>query len=568
MDPRAQERRAALPPIPEQAKKERKTPPALRPEQIAESKFSPEEKARRARAAWDSDRAAEACERLENILYHRVIDRGGGGSKEVMESIALRKLLMEGEVVGQRPVGEPGVNVTEILTLLDTRLEGEGKQVKVIAKPASGEKSFAYDSATKDYFVVSKKTKSMGEMQRVRTKPVDQLKEERDFFIQAGNPPEAVDASLARRRSVLSHEAAKIEQDTEDFPSFARGLAKEYGVHEKTIIGLYLEDAGVSAKEIEDLWLAGDEAIKAKLELTYRKGQPAGGGHAREFVFSQVDKLFGFGVVPETVLKAERDKTGKPQEVMSLQHMATAREMTDDELIALGSIEASDPRAKQLMRIAALDFLLGATDRHGGNILVDKKSGSLIAIDNAYSMGLSHPGSTKELRQSGVLEEGQFATPDQQVSVAMEFADHSGMELDEEALAGIRDFYEKTSLYLSERPKYKQLSEKYKSSPSLMTADELALYQKMETVGEYPKYMTDLFRLAFRSDGSDPDREKIVQAELAGFMERCAYVLKHKKLPPAHYLMGFGGLKRLVRGHWPERKGAPVGAPNPFSAVA
>lgn len=64
-----------------------------------------------------------------------------------------------------------------------------------------------------------------------------------------------------------------------------------------------------------------------------------------------------------------------------------------------------------------------------------------------------------------------------------------------------------------------------------MTAEETALYQKMDTVGEYPKYVTDLFRLAFRSDGSDPDREKIVQIELDAFLERCEYLLKHKRPP-------------------------------------
>lgn len=562
------------PPVPERPKGEKverkSKPPPLTPEQIAESKFSKVERARRSRAAWDADKAAEACSRLENIVLHRMIDRGGERSAGAMEGIAVREMMMDGEPIGSKPVGEPGVNVTEVLSLLDTRNEGI---LRAISKPASGEKTFSYDPETKEHFVVSKRTKALGEMERTKSKPSDKIEQERSLLLKAGHSPEVVEETLAQRRSMLRNEAAKIAQDTEEFPSFARALAKEYGVDEKTIAGMYLEEVGMTPKEIEDLWFMGEDVyektIKEKLELTYRKGQPPGWGHTREFVFSQVDKLFGFDVVPETVLKVARDKTGKTQEVMSLQQMGQAREMTDDELMALGKLEASDPRAKQLMRIAALDYLLGTTDRHAGNILVDKATGSLIAIDNAYSQGFRNPGTTKDLREAGILQEGQSAMPDPHVSIAMEFAEHTQFELDEEALAGVRDFYEKTSMYLSERPKYKILSEKYEKARESMSPDDLALYQKMETVGEYPKYMTDLFRLSFRSDGKDPDREKIIQSELAGFVEGCAYLMKYKKLPAAQPMSAFGGLRPVMGGDWAEQKSTSTGeAPNPFAAAA
>lgn len=540
--------------------------PGKKKERVEAPTFSEQERRRRERAKWDVHKAAEACERLNDIIIHRVIDRGGEQGDVAREGIALREILIGGQDMGSKPIGEPGVNVTQVMNILDTRLEGEGQMVKVIAKPASGEKTFAYDAEEDTVLVVSKRAHAGGDLERVRTDPNVEFAAREQEMRAKDFSNEAIQYFLGEARVSHQRNAKKAKEDANDFPGFARQIAKEYGVKDQTIIGLYLEESGLSPEEIEDLWLSGDDAIKAHLELTFRKGQPPGMGHAREFVFSQVDKLFGFGVVPETVLRPEQDADGSAKDVMSVQQLVQARELTDAELTGLGSLDREDPKAKQLMRMAVLDYLMGTTDRHGGNILIDEKTGSLKAIDNAYCMGLSTLKMTKDYRSLGILSEGQFNNPDPYVSVAMEFARHSQMELDEEALAGIRDFYEKTTLYITERPRFKILAEKYKTSPGSMNAEELALHQKMETVGEYPKFMTDLFRLAFRSDGSDADREKIVQQELEAFMERCAYILKYRRLPDIpNHSPAISGIVPKFSGEW---KNASQQPPNPFAAAA
>ncbi len=526
-------------------------PPPLRPEIIAASKFSKAEKHRRERAANDVQASANACDRLENILYHRAIDKGGENGKRALEEIALRQQLMDGAIVSKGPIGEPGVNVTEVGTILDERT---GETVKAVIKPASGEKAFSYDPETKRAGVVSKQTAPLKELERAFSPILNEedLAREQASLVEQGYEPAVVESALRRRRSEMRSQQEFIKMNTEAFPDSAAVLAREYGVDVKTIVGLYLEDVGLSAEEIQEWWRAGEESfweeVQKKLEFTYRQNQPAGWGHAREFVFSQMDKLLDFGVVPETVLRAERDKTGKPQEIMSVQKLERARGLSDDELEGLWALETSHPLAKQMTRIAALDYLLVSSDRHGGNFLLAgedldeplydphtqtwaDKDVSLVGIDNAYAMGLGFPESTRQFKEAGLLGEGLTLRGEPHISVPLEYVRLKKAELDEEALEGVRNMYEKILLYSKERPKFKQLQEAYKTNPASMTAEEMALYQKMDTVGEYPKYVTDLFRLAFRSDGSDPDREKIVQIELDAFLERCAYLLKHKRPP-------------------------------------
>lgn len=526
-------------------------PPPLRPEMIAASKFSEAEKRRRERAAHDAQAAARACDRLENILYHRAIDKGGENGKRALEEIALRQQLMDGAIVSKDPIGEPGVNVTEVGKILDERT---GEIVKAVIKPASGEKTFSYDPDTGRTNVVSKRAAPLKELERALTPVINEadLERERASLVEQGYEPAVVESALKRQRSAMRSEQELIKVNTETFPETAAALAREYGVDVKTIVGLYLEDAGLSAEEIEDVWLIGEESlwaeVKKRIEFTYRQNQPAGWGHAREFVFSQMDKLLGFGVVPETVLRAENDKTGKPQEIVSVQKLERARELSDDELEGMWALETSHPLAKQMTRIAVLDYLLVSSDRHGSNFLLagenldepmydpntqiwSEKPMSLVGIDNAYSLGLGYPAQSRELKNSGELSAGLTLRPFPHVSVPLEYVRLKNAELDEEALAGVRDMYEKILLYSQERPKFKKLQEKYRTNPASMTAEETALYQKMDTVGEYPKYVTELFRLAFRSDGSDADREKIVQIELDAFLERCEYLLKHKRPP-------------------------------------
>ncbi|KAA0205917.1 hypothetical protein EDM68_04170 [Candidatus Uhrbacteria bacterium] len=526
-------------------------PPPLRPEIIAASKFSEAEKRRRERATRDVQAAAKSCDRLENILYHRAIDKGGENGKRALEEIALRQQLMDGAIVSKGPIGEPGVNVTEVGTILDERT---GETVKAVIKPASGEKTFSYDPDEQKVMVVSKRAAPLRELERSFSAFINEedLERERASLVAQGYEAAAVEESIREQRSSLRHQQQFAEKYLKEFPGSAAALAREYGVDVKTIVGLYLDDAGLSAEEIEEMWLAGEESfwkeVQMRLELTYRQNQPAGWGHTREFVFSQMDKLLDFGVIPETVLRAEKDKTGKPQEIMSVQKLERARGLSEDELEGLWALETSHPLAKQMTRIAALDYLLVSSDRHGDNFLLvgedleepmydpsthtwTEKDVKLAGIDNAYAMGLGFPESSRRWKEEGSLEKGLMLRPFPHVSVPLEYVRLKNAELDEEALAGVRDVYEKILLYSQERPKFKKLQEKYRTNPASMTAEETALYQKMDTVGEYPKYVTDLFRLAFRSDGSDPDREKIVQIELDAFLERCEYLLKHKRPP-------------------------------------
>lgn len=563
MEPKPREK-TLPPPIPEAAKKRRvKSEP--RNEPPATSELHPAEMRRRERAAWDVRQSVEACEMLRGIVTRRAIDRGEEDTEQLREDMTIREIASSGLITSRKSVGQPGVNVTEIVTIADTRFHGAGLTVKMVAKPASGEKTLMYDEDLAAFVEIHKQAKAGGNVERARIDPRKALEEQTQSYRDRGFGEDVVRTLMKDERKYYTMAKKKIESDVGEFPGYARSLADEYGVDVQTIIGLYLEESGYAFEEIEDVWLAGDGAIKEKLELTFRKGQPAGMGHVREFVVSQVDKLLGFHVVPETVLRTDRDTNGQPLDVMSVQKFEKARELTEEELVELGSLQPSDPQAKRLMRMAALDYLLGATDGHGGNILKNEETGELIKIDNAYSMGLTYVEGTKKHRELGVLPDGCFLMSDAYVSVPLEFSRHTKMELDEEALAGIQDCYDQTMLYLGRRQTFKQLQETHAQNPARMTGEEKAFFQQLETAAAYPKYLTQLFRMAYRSDGSDPGREIIAQKELEAFMERCVFLLKHKRPPDVPNESPIvSGIRPIYTQDWEKAKNARSTPPNPF----
>lgn len=107
----------------------------------------------------------------------------------------------------------------------------------------------------------------------------------------------------------------------------------------------------------------------------------------REVGAYQLDKLLGWGVVPPTALRFDEAGT-----VVSAQESAGVRnwdfnrryiaEVADDEHAS----KAVYRSYTDFIKIALLDYILGQQDRHGGNFIVNKRTGRVLAIDNELAL--------------------------------------------------------------------------------------------------------------------------------------------------------------------------------------
>lgn len=103
---------------------------------------------------------------------------------------------------------------------------------------------------------------------------------------------------------------------------------------------------------------------KPRTRALFKSGQAA----HRESIVSTIDDLLGWNLVPKTTVRDFGGEIGSIQE-----WMPRSREPGVDML--------SEPQFRRdVFRIAALDFIIGNTDRHRGNILV--KGNRLYAIDH------------------------------------------------------------------------------------------------------------------------------------------------------------------------------------------
>lgn len=108
----------------------------------------------------------------------------------------------------------------------------------------------------------------------------------------------------------------------------------------------------------------------------------------RESAASTLDDLLGFGVVPPTVLRVSGDPRAMRPHGISVQLLMDAMaldEWTDEGDNPLTREEAEAWRS-DFIKIAVFDLIVGARDRHLGNVLITETRKRAYAIDNEEIM--------------------------------------------------------------------------------------------------------------------------------------------------------------------------------------
>lgn len=154
---------------------------------------------------------------------------------------------------------------------------------------------------------------------------------------------------------------------------------------------------GVSAKAM--LNALGNERVRGKAIAKFGKDA------VNESVASTLDGVFGWNLVPKTPLRTVHiywDKYGDPvtppgPHQKGIEQQASVQEWVKNSttLGAWGGMErflkeAPDPSG-QLMKMAIFDIIIGNTDRHEWNILVQRGK-RLWAIDHAYAFTYRNDG--------------------------------------------------------------------------------------------------------------------------------------------------------------------------------
>jgi hypothetical protein len=187
----------------------------------------------------------------------------------------------------------------------------------------------------------------------------------------------------------------------------------------------------------------------------------------REAAASTLDDLLEFGVVPPTYLREyERPLTGG-DEVASLQTHVDGHPLEDFDHV-------EDINNNDFIKIVILDFILGNTDRHDENILVDK-DGRAFAIDNEAILGSYGDGNYGGIKNTALqsLRDRRIPLSVQKKLKDLEYADFIT------AMAGAAD---KESIDAAwDR---KQITETWKSIPSNEDFEELWVDYVGETDNE------------------------------------------------------------------------------------
>jgi len=131
---------------------------------------------------------------------------------------------------------------------------------------------------------------------------------------------------------------------------------------------------------------------------------PSGTQGFREVFAYELSKLFGSDLVPPTILVpvtkevADKHKGLKEGGMASLQHfLDLGANKQDYDMGGLMGEKGQLNRNKQMHNLALLDAILGNADRHGGNIMMDKRNGNIFAIDNGLLGAKAYYMNTRSL---------------------------------------------------------------------------------------------------------------------------------------------------------------------------
>lgn len=392
-----------------------------RPAPAAEVSLTDEERREAARRKEIAETAKRASE-LDRELFGSIL--AAEAPAEALEKIETVESLTFGKEIDRKDVGEPGINAI-------TRRVYEGDPPRIAyVKPQSGEARFVYHE---------------------QRRAVYQLTDVWD---------DAEQKFITNRKPLPKGEGASLELELKKRAAYKERIAQHYGI------------------PVEEVPLSDTE-------VTARSSVDVGKGAIREYIASRVNELLRLDVIPMTVLRAEKgnvDLSSVQESVKSSDSENPARPPTDEELAEILKLGSAHPSARSLMRIACLDHLIKATDRHAKNILIDPVTRQTQGIDNGYSMGLS---------------EGATGFP--LISVALEAVqDHADWKLDDEALATMFELYESVKEYLRER--------------------EEDVSKRRFGTGKEIKYLTGLFRLLYGS-------EQIAKKEALDFMVRLKEII-------------------------------------------
>lgn len=244
--------------------------------------------------------------------------------------------------------------------------------------------------------------------------------------------------------------------------------------------------------------------------MSFRTGIDVGQQTRSEFTVSRIDQLCGLNTVPITVLRKE--KSG----IASVQQLVEARETTYDDFIKTIKLPSEHPTAKSLIRMACLDYLTKALDRHSGNMLFDEKQKAFVAIDNGHTLGMS---GAEEVRftdeQTGAVThtERKEVEFDKMLSVPIELVElRSDWKLDDEAWQTMKTLYDELFQHATYAAGGFSLEDQQALSPGVLK-------------GESSEYLSNLFRFQYQ-------QEKIAHKELIKFLDRLRYIIDHRRVPP------------------------------------
>jgi hypothetical protein len=166
---------------------------------------------------------------------------------------------------------------------------------------------------------------------------------------------------------------------------------KEVVINDGTPTNMYELGSGINATFKVDFDLGGEHASgvwkPVSGEADARKGQiDAGSLFIRERAAYEVSEMLNLNVVPPCVVREINGQVGSVLEWAD-GRTASASHLTKD--------SHANVRQDSLLKIAVLDFVIGNTDRHRGNFMVDN-DGNAIAIDHGYS--LPYKGGLSTLR--------------------------------------------------------------------------------------------------------------------------------------------------------------------------
>lgn len=430
----------------------------------------------------------KASRELDQELHFLI----GGDLKEKTELLQAMDTMTYGDELDREHVGHAGVNSITLRTY--SHIEGpEPIAVPTYVKPRSGEAAYRYDPTTgrtfKSSYIYNKKSGTMDLYEELLSS------RDTDGNISVEKSPDW-DAWNEDKRSAFEVEQRELYEALEYRASSAQrlkeGVARQYGI---AVESVPLSETG-----------------------TLRHGVEANGTAVREYAASRIDQLFGFDVVPLTVLRKEHDG----QDVASVQEAVqpSGKEriggVTWQMYFGLKEQGKNHPAAASLMRVACLDYLLQSLDRHPNNLLFDPNNNTFKAIDNGFCMGLS---AKEETRFPDGRVETDTTIVDSIVSVPLEIVDkQADWEIDNELHGRLSAFYESALQY-----------EAFKDRMSKET-DPMALRrmeQEKDMIGGEYKFFSKIFRMVHQN-------ENIAKTEAMSFLRRLKHLVDNRRPPNLH----------------------------------